>query len=87
MIKIQGEINVQLNMTQLKQLTADVPGLANGANGALSDRQLRGGDKSGSDDIDGRGRTFLQICRAIEPGADAAGQGERISSIAISAPS
>ena len=34
MIKIQGEINVQLNMTQLKQLTADVPRLANGANGA-----------------------------------------------------
>jgi len=34
MIKIQGEINVQLNMTQLKQLTADVPGLANGASGA-----------------------------------------------------
>ena len=36
MIKIQGEINVQLNMTQLKQLTADVPKLANGANGAAA---------------------------------------------------
>ena len=34
MIKIQSEINVQLNMTQLKQLTEDVPRLANGANGS-----------------------------------------------------
>lgn len=33
-IKIQGEINVQLSMAQLKQLTAGVPKLANGANGA-----------------------------------------------------
>jgi type VI secretion system protein ImpA len=32
-IKIQGEINVQLSMAQLKQLTAGVPKLANGANG------------------------------------------------------
>jgi len=34
MIKIQGEINVQLNMTQLKQLTADVPKAAEAVNGA-----------------------------------------------------
>lgn len=33
-IKIQGEINVQLSMAQLKQLTAGVPKLTNGANGA-----------------------------------------------------
>jgi type VI secretion system protein ImpA len=32
MIRIQGEINVQLSMAQLKQLTAGVPKLANGAN-------------------------------------------------------
>lgn len=34
MIKIQSEINVQLDMTQLKQLTDSVPRLANGANGS-----------------------------------------------------
>jgi type VI secretion system protein ImpA len=33
MIRIQGEINVQLSMEQLKQLTAGVPRLTNGANG------------------------------------------------------
>lgn len=37
MIKIQGEINVQLNMVQLKQLTEDVPTLANGANGSATE--------------------------------------------------
>lgn len=37
MIKIQGDINVQLNMVQLKQLTAEVPELAKGANGAATD--------------------------------------------------
>jgi type VI secretion system protein ImpA len=34
MIKIQSEINVQLNMAQLKQLTNEMPKLANGANGS-----------------------------------------------------
>ena len=33
-IRIQGEINLQLNMTQLKQLTADVPKAAEAVNGA-----------------------------------------------------
>lgn len=36
MIKIQGDITVQLNMAQLKQLTADVPKLGDGANGAAA---------------------------------------------------
>ena len=36
MIKIQGDINVQLNMAQLKQLTADVPKAPDGANGAAA---------------------------------------------------
>lgn len=36
MIRIQGEINVQLSMAQLKQLTAGVPRLANGANGGAA---------------------------------------------------
>jgi type VI secretion system protein ImpA len=36
MIRIQGEINVQLSMAQLKQLTAGVPKLANGANGGAA---------------------------------------------------
>jgi type VI secretion system protein ImpA len=34
MIKIQNEINVQLNMAQLKQLTNEMPNLAKGANGS-----------------------------------------------------
>src|SRR5262245_1851885 len=34
MIKIQNEINVQLNMTQLKQLTNEMPKVANAANAA-----------------------------------------------------
>ncbi|MDW6025445.1 type VI secretion system ImpA family N-terminal domain-containing protein [Mesorhizobium sp. BAC0120] len=34
MIKIQGDFNLQLNMAQLKQLTADVANPANGANGS-----------------------------------------------------
>jgi type VI secretion system protein ImpA len=33
-IRIQGDLNLQLNMTQLKQLTADVPKAAEAANGA-----------------------------------------------------
>jgi type VI secretion system protein ImpA len=33
-IRIQGELNLQLNMTQLKQLTEDVPKAAEAANGA-----------------------------------------------------
>ena len=33
-IRIQGEINLQLNMTQLKELTADVPKATEAANGA-----------------------------------------------------
>jgi type VI secretion system protein ImpA len=37
MIKIQGELNVQLNMAQLKQLTDDMPELANGANETAAD--------------------------------------------------
>ncbi len=37
MIKIQGDINVQLNMAQLKQLTAGVPELGKHANGAAAD--------------------------------------------------
>ena len=37
MIKIQGDISVQLNMAQLKQLTADMPELSKGANGAAAE--------------------------------------------------
>lgn len=37
MIKIQGDISVQLNMVQLKQLTAEVPELGKQANGAAAD--------------------------------------------------
>jgi type VI secretion system protein ImpA len=33
-IRIQGDLNLQLNMTQLKQLTADVPKAAEAVNGA-----------------------------------------------------
>jgi type VI secretion system protein ImpA len=33
-IRIQGDLNLQLNMTQLKQLTADLPKAAEAANGA-----------------------------------------------------
>jgi len=36
MIRIQNEINVQLNMAQLKQLTNEMPNLAKGANGSDS---------------------------------------------------
>jgi type VI secretion system protein ImpA len=39
MIKIQSEINVQLNMAQLKQLTDSVPRLAEGANGSDAGEQ------------------------------------------------
>jgi type VI secretion system protein ImpA len=34
MITLQGEVSMKLNMERLKELTADLPGLANGGNGA-----------------------------------------------------